>query len=80
MEADTGAAVSLISEDTTKKLLPAATLHCAPVRLRTYTGELIKVLRQIEVDVVYEDQQKPLKLLVVAGQGPSFSTLHKTGN
>ena len=72
MEVDTGAAVSLISEETRKKLLPAATLHHAPVRLRTYTGEMIKVLGQIDADVVYEGQQKSLKLMVVAGQGPSL--------
>ena len=72
MEVDTGAAVSLISEETRKKLLPTSTLNSATVRLRTYTGEMIKVLGQIDADVVYEGQQKPLKLMVVAGQGPSL--------
>ena len=72
MEVDTGAAVSLISDETRKKLLPAATLHRAPVRLRTYTGEMIKVLGQINVRMWFMKVNRSLKLMVVAGQGPSL--------
>ena len=40
--------------------------------LKTYTGEHIKVLGSIDVNVIYKNQKKQLPLLVVAGDGPSL--------
>ena len=75
MEVDTGASVSLISENTyrstwlTKKRPP---LQPSDARLYTYPGELIQVLGTISVTVCYKDQVKQLSLLVVLTDGPSL--------
>ena len=78
MEVDTGATLSVISEETYKSLWPnphsAPTLshtHSLPL-LKTYIGEPIKVKGQLEVNVSYNDQQKKLNLLVTEGNGPSL--------
>ena len=75
MEEDTGAAVSLISGSTyhahwAEGQVPA--LQHANVKLRTYIGEEIDVLGCVDVKVVYAGQQEHLRLLVVAGDGPSL--------
>ena len=75
MEVDTGAAVSLISATTYQTLWAedrAPELFASSVKLRTYTREVIEVLGAIEVDVRYMDLQERLRLLVVAGDGPSL--------
>jgi predicted aspartyl protease len=40
MEIDTGAAVSIISKDQQKLLLPDAIIEELPIKLKTYTGEI----------------------------------------
>ena len=74
MEVDTGASVSLISEATYEQLWQEnrPKLNKAKVKLRTYSGEMLKVLGSITVDVNYEAQKAQLPLLVVAGNGPSL--------
>ena len=74
MEVDTGASASLISEATYKQLLQGnlPRLKKTNVKLHTYSGELLKVLGSITIDVVYEGQNEKLPLLVVAGEGPSL--------
>ena len=75
MELDTGATLSLISEKTYNNLFPAETaphLQASTAQLKTCTGEVIKVLGSIEVEVEYSEQKKKLNLLVVAGEGPSL--------
>ena len=75
MELDTGATLSLISEKTYKETFPAETapsLQASNAQLKTYTGEVIKVLGAIEVEVTHNEQKKQLNLLVVAGEGPSL--------
>ena len=72
MEVDTGAAVSIISEETQKKLFPGATLEKSSIGLRTYTLEPMTVLGQISVQVKYGEQGHSLPLTVVAGKGPSL--------
>ena len=75
MEVDTGASVSLISENTyhstwlAKKRLP---LKPSDARLYTYSGELTQVLGTFSVTVCYKDQVKQLSLLVVPTDGPSL--------
>ena len=41
-------------------------------KLTTYTGEAIKVLRCVKVDVEYSDQRTKLPLVVMDGDGPSL--------
>ena len=72
MELDTGAAVSLISEETYRKLLPTSALKPTSVNLRTYTGQSMSVAGQIEVEVRYQQQTHTLPLFVVTGEGPSL--------
>lgn len=75
MEVDTGASASIISEVTYRKLWPkerTPKLQTSSVRLRTYTGEWLKVLGSITVTVEYRGQREKLKLLVVSGSGPSL--------
>lgn len=76
MEVDTGAAFSVISEDTCNSLwshtsTPAIKQVNGP-QLKTYTGELISIKGLIQVPVTYNDQTKLLDLLVVKGNGPSL--------
>ena len=73
MQVDTGAAVSILSADTFRKLFPNANLHASTLLLRTYTGETMKVLGELPVRVQY-DQQGPmeLELVVVQGHGPAL--------
>ena len=75
MELDTGATLSLISENTYKKIFPVETaphILNSKAQLKTYTGEVIKVLGAIEVEVTHNEQKKQMNLLVVAGDGPSL--------
>ncbi len=72
MELDTGAAVSIISEDTRKSQLK---LRKSDIVLRTYTNESMHVTGQLHVHVQYVQygsQTQPLVLVVVAGHGPSL--------
>ena len=72
---DTGTAVSIISATTYHTLWSedqAPELLASSVKLRTYTRVVIEVLGAIEVDVCYMDLQERLRLLVVAGDGPSL--------
>ena len=72
MELDTGASVSLVSEETWQRQLHEIPLQETDVRLRTYTGESITVLGQALVKVVYGEQEAKLPVLVVPGDGPSL--------
>ena len=72
MELDTGAAFSLVSTKVLENLLPESELRPATTQLRTYSGERIEVLGQVEVDVGYATQQATLPLYVVNGTGPSL--------
>ena len=69
MEVDTGAAVSLMSQVTQEKVFPRATLH---KYLRTYTGEPMEVVGELQVTAAYGEQQKKLPLYIVPGNGPTL--------
>lgn len=72
IELDTGAAVTIISERTYQMTWtegPPA-LQPSTVKLRTYTGEELKVLGSLSVQVQYKDQCERLPLVVAQGQGP----------
>ena len=72
MEIDTGACMSLISEQTAKWLFPKKDLKPSKARLTTYSGEPITSLGETDVDVSYGTQQATLPLIVVSGTGPSL--------
>ena len=76
MEVDTGAAFSVISEETYNNLwshtsAPVLKQVNGPL-LKTYTGEPISLKGLIRVPVIYNDQSKMLDLLVVKGNGPTL--------
>ena len=72
MEVETGAAMSLVSEKTYRSLFPERCLQLSKACLRTYSGESITVIGQVEVEVCYEEQRVKVPLLVVKGEGPSL--------
>ena len=72
MEVDTGAAVSLVSEETKQRLFPSMALRKSSVRLQTYTAEQMVVRGELQVEVAYGTQSKTLTLIIVAGNGPSL--------
>ena len=74
MEVDIGAAASVISEETYHALWcnNASLIQQTKVKLRTYTGEILETLGQVNVQVKYHGQKEQLPLLVVRGNGPSL--------
>ena len=75
MEVDTGAAMSVISEDTfraLKKKHLCLELCESKVRLHTYTSERVKVAGQFKTAVKYEKQEIVLPVLVIQGKGPNL--------
>ncbi|CAC5387448.1 unnamed protein product [Mytilus coruscus] len=81
MEIDTGASVSVISQETCKQVFGSDnSLEKPPCSLRTYTGEKIDVLGKRKVTVIYNSQSVDLPITVVKGTGPSLmgrDWLHK---
>ena len=72
MELDTGAAITIISEAKYKEHFSETKLKESSTLLKTYSGERLKVIGEIEVNVEYENQNAKLILTVVAGEGPSL--------
>ena len=72
MELDTGASVSLISAKTFATLQSSRQLQKLNTVLRTYSGEQIRVVGNIDVSVKYNTQVVTLPLLVIEGEGPSL--------
>ena len=72
MKLDTGAAVTLVSEETFQRKWSNVTLQTSMVRLHTYSGEPLPVVGQAEVQVQYGEQELKLPLIVVGGKGPSL--------
>ena len=74
MEIDTGASVSIISENTYESVFTAKPQLCRnnEVELRTYTGQKIPVVGSCTVTVSHNNQTVQLPLLVVSGNGPNL--------
>jgi len=75
MEIDTGAAVSVLSKKTYEKSWKEKSkpvLKVSEVVLRTYSGDVLKVLGEVEVEVEYGNQLETLPLVVVDGDGPNL--------
>jgi len=70
MEIDTGAAISLVSEETVhSSFMKDLPCQSTDVRLRTYTGESVPVLGKLMVKVEKDEAILTLPLLVVKGSG-----------
>ena len=76
MEIDTGSAMTLISQATFSKLWSqgnAPVLESTPIRLRTYSGEELKVVGRAVVRVGSGGKEvKELELVVVSSKSPSL--------
>ena len=73
MELDTGATVSVMSERMWKdKFSTSAPLEPSPLKLKTYTGEHLKIKGQASVEVNYNGQNVTLPLQIVKGSGPAL--------
>ena len=72
MELDTGASLSMISQQTFAQIGHIMELKPSTVRLTSYSGHEIEVLGTVDVEVSYEGVQKVLPLLIVEGTGPSL--------
>ncbi len=72
LELDTGAAVSLVSEATYRKLWPEKQLQESSTRLTTYSGESLTVCGEFLADVRYGSQRAQLPLFVLEGTGPNL--------
>ena len=66
---DTGAAVSIMSEMTFKKLwvkVKRPKLQWSDIRLKSFTDELIKLLRTIYIEI----EEKRMNIYIIPGQVP----------
>ena len=62
--------IIMISEGTYKKLFSNLNLRNVPIGLKTYTGETIPVLREIVVEVKYQEQSPSAFIDCCERQGP----------
>ena len=72
MELDTGAAFSLMSETVFRQLFPSKELESSTIRLCAYSGEVIEVIGNVHIDVMYKEQSAQLPLLIVRHNGPTL--------
>ncbi|XP_064459074.1 uncharacterized protein K02A2.6-like [Ornithodoros turicata] len=70
MQIDTGAAVSIITEDVCSSLGLRNALQPCTTRFKTYGGTPLHVTGKIDVLVEYEGQKKTLPVIVVPGRKP----------
>ena len=73
MEVDTGASLSVISEQTFKAIVsPTDELQATSITLTTYSGQNLHILGIYDIQVGYKSQSQTLPLVVVQGHGPSL--------
>ena len=75
MEIDTGASLSILSEKTNQDIAQQtdiSPLEESQVTLKTYTGEVIRVLGITKVNARYDNQEQRLCIHVVKGEGPDL--------
>ena len=72
MKLDTGAAVSHVSEYTYRRLCPNNPMQETTTHLRTYSGEQLMVLGQLDVEEQYGVQRAHLPLCVAQGEGSNL--------
>ena len=67
MEINTGAAISIMSQESYKELWPDRDLKESKARLRTYSGEYLKVLGETETRVSHSNNHAKLPIVIVQG-------------
>ena len=72
MELDTGASLTIRSENTLKHYLPKLKIQASTVILKAYTNLQLKVLGQAHVKVTYKTQEVDAPLIVVVGDGSTL--------
>uniref|UniRef100_A0A3Q2EGN4 Gypsy retrotransposon integrase-like protein 1 n=1 Tax=Cyprinodon variegatus TaxID=28743 RepID=A0A3Q2EGN4_CYPVA len=72
MELDTGAAVSVISENLYKRRFKSVKLSPANCVLKTYSQESLQLMGKFVAKVKCHETTKKLELLVVKGRGPAL--------
>ena len=73
LELDTGAAVTVMSEQKFRQLFPDQHIEQPSIELTTHTGELMNIVGETTMEVSFAHQgSKSLVLVVVAGSGPSL--------
>ncbi|XP_049276119.1 uncharacterized protein K02A2.6-like [Rhipicephalus sanguineus] len=72
MEIDTGASVSLVSEETFRRIFPSRRLEPSSVMLKSYTGELSPVQGSLPATVRLGNHECRDVLYVVPGRCPSL--------
>lgn len=72
MQIDTGTRVSLVSEVVYKEKLQHLTLRATKLKLKTYTGQSVRVLGAVNVTVTHNNQEKTLPLHIVSGNLPAL--------
>ena len=70
MEIDTGASLSIMSEQEFLNLWPERSVVATDVTLHSYSGECIPVVGSVDVCVSYKGQKITLPLVIVRGVGP----------
>ena len=74
MEIDTGCSVSLLGQDTFERLSSKPELRSCSARLKTYTGQSIPLMGELQTDVLYEGKSH-LALTVVVVKGARTNLL-----
>ena len=69
MEVDTGAAVSIMPENIWWKL-SAKPVRKSNIKLRSYSGHEVPVIGEVDVNVVYGNQEARLPVIVTSNAGP----------
>ena len=68
MQLDTGAAVSIISENTYSRVLQKYPLQTSSITLKSYTGDLIPIAGKADIPVTYGEQHFTLPVVVACGE------------
>ena len=73
-EIDTGAALTVINKKTLKKLTNKSHVNLEPtsIKLRTYTGEVIRPIERVSVKMEYQDRIVDNQLVVVEYDRPNL--------
>ena len=66
MEIDTVASVSVVSEKFRKQLLAHMQLNPTSKKFRSYSGDMLKVLDELDPYITYKKQQAGLCLVVIS--------------
>lgn len=65
MDLDTGASVSIMSEETWRRRFPNVALQESQIKLKTYIGEALEIIGRARVEVIYRDQIAMLPLQIL---------------